>query len=225
MPALACCRISLPVLTVGAIPGGSSAANAQSEPTLNDAPATSEEPQDIIVTAQRYSQRLQNVPISISAIGADELSKRAVSDIKALSGSVPSLNISGPASVNGTNLVSIRGIAGQPLPIGASQATAIYFDGIYLARPDAAFSGWTTSNGLKCCAVRKGRFTDGMRLRALSISSPGRQAIRCGSARISVMATMIPSRRRDRYHCRSAAGLPPGFRAATPIATATSVTQ
>lgn len=94
---------------------------------------------DIIVTAQRRSERLQDVPIAISAVDGEQLAARSVNDLQALSGAVPGLFISGAAGSNGTNLIAIRGVSGQPLPIGASQATAVYLDGVYLSRPDAAF--------------------------------------------------------------------------------------
>lgn len=94
---------------------------------------------DIIVTAQRRSERLQDVPIAISALGADALANRGINSAEDLQGAVPGLSITGFAGVNSTNLVSLRGIAGQPVPIGASQATAVYLDGVFLAKPDAAF--------------------------------------------------------------------------------------
>jgi len=96
---------------------------------------------DIIVTAQRRAQRIQDVPIAITAVASEQIAARNVLTINDLQGSVPGLSIAGFAGVNGTNLISLRGIAGQPVPIGASQATAVYLDGVYLSRPDAAFFG------------------------------------------------------------------------------------
>ena len=127
---LAVSAIGLAAAMVGA---GVSPAHAQT--------ASGAEPTDgdIVVTAQRREERLQDVPISISAIGSEELAARGVSDLSALGATVPGLSISGSGGSNGTNLLSIRGISGQPLPIGASQATAIYLDGVYLPRPDAGF--------------------------------------------------------------------------------------
>ena len=63
------------------------AAPAQSAADTPDA-----QPADIIVTAQRYEQRLQDVPLSISAIGAEELSARGTTDLKDLQYSVPGLS-------------------------------------------------------------------------------------------------------------------------------------
>ncbi|WP_375402989.1 TonB-dependent receptor [uncultured Sphingomonas sp.] len=96
---------------------------------------------DIIVTAQRRAERLQDVPIAISAIGPDTLTRGGAASIADLQGSVPGLTITGSAGLNATNLVSMRGIAGQGVPIGANQATAIYLDGVYLSKPDAGFFG------------------------------------------------------------------------------------
>ncbi|WP_084250456.1 TonB-dependent receptor [Sphingomonas mali] len=98
-------------------------------------------PGDIIVTAQRRAERIQDVPIAITAVSSDQIAARNVVTINDLQGSVPGLSIAGFAGVNGTNLISLRGVAGQPVPIGASQATAVYLDGVYLSRPDAAFFG------------------------------------------------------------------------------------
>lgn len=94
---------------------------------------------EIIVTAQRRAESVQDVPISITALGSESLERLNVTDLSDLSGTVAGLNVTTSAGQNSTNLVSLRGIAGQPLTIGASQATAVYLDGVYLTKPDAAF--------------------------------------------------------------------------------------
>ena len=118
--------------------GVSCPALAQDAPVQTPAEASPTDG-EIVVTAQRREERLQDVPISITAVGSEELAARGVSDLQALGSTVPGLFISGSSASNGTNTLSIRGISGQPLPIGASQATAIYLDGVYLSRPDAGF--------------------------------------------------------------------------------------
>jgi iron complex outermembrane receptor protein len=63
-------------------------ANAQDAPTESeDASST-----DIIVTAQRFEQRLQDVPLSISAISGGELAARGTTDLKDLQYSIPGLS-------------------------------------------------------------------------------------------------------------------------------------
>jgi len=107
------------------------------EETVGDAVTAGE----IIVTAQRRAERLQDVPIAISAVGSDQLAQTGANDLSGLRGSVPGLTISSSAGINVSNLISIRGIGGLAIPIGTSQATAFYLDGVYLSRPDAAFFG------------------------------------------------------------------------------------
>lgn len=104
-----------------------------------DQPATLAE--DVIVTAQRRRERGQDVPIALSVVGQDQLARRGARDLSDLAGAVPGLSIAGFTGGNASNLVSIRGVAGQVLPIGSGQPVAIYLDGVYLSRPDAAFFG------------------------------------------------------------------------------------
>jgi iron complex outermembrane receptor protein len=106
--------------------------------------ATSAAPQslaleEVVVTAQRRQERLQEVPISISAVDAEALSNHTIVDISELRYVVPGLTISYSAGINASNLIAIRGVSGLPSPIGTSQATAVYLDGVYLSRPNAAF--------------------------------------------------------------------------------------
>lgn len=107
--------------------------------------ATSEEvdpaPAEIIVTAQRRAQSIQDVPMAISAISANTLEERGIVSLINLQGVVPGLNISGSSGANGSNMVSIRGIVAQPVVLGTSQPTAVYLDGVYVPRPDGAFFG------------------------------------------------------------------------------------
>ncbi len=95
--------------------------------------------EEVVVTAQRREERLQDVPIAISALGPEDLAKASVTDLAGLRGIVPGLTISYSAGINSSNLVSIRGVPGLTSPIGAGQATAVYLDGVYLPRPNAAF--------------------------------------------------------------------------------------
>ena len=114
-------------------------AHAQEAGPADESDAATGQGNDLIVTAQRRSERLQDVPIAISALGSDQLADAGANDIGALRGAVPGLTISNSAGINASNLVSIRGVGGLAVPIGTSQAVAFYVDGVYLSRPDAAF--------------------------------------------------------------------------------------
>jgi outer membrane receptor for ferrienterochelin and colicin len=80
------------ILAVAAILTISTAANAQDGANAEET-AIDSASGEIIVTAQRREERLQDVPISISAVGSEELAKRNVSDLSGLAGAVPGLSI------------------------------------------------------------------------------------------------------------------------------------
>jgi len=129
------------VLLMVAVPANAQEAGAPQTPTPPSAAASNGQPDntDIVVTAQRRSERLQDVPISITAVGNDDLAKRGIVDVTQLSGAVPGLTIGGAAGGNAGNILSIRGVTGLVQAIGAGQAVGVYLDGVYLSRPDAAF--------------------------------------------------------------------------------------
>ncbi len=79
-------------------------------------------PGDIIVTAQRYKQRLQDVPLSVSAVSGDELEARGTTDLKDLQYSVPGFSTYETGA--GRQTIQLRGIS---TTIGASTVGA-YFD-------------------------------------------------------------------------------------------------
>ncbi len=97
--------------------------------------------EQVVVTAQRRTEKLNDVPIAVTAVGHDELARRSAVDLSDLAGAVPGLSIAGYTGGGASNLLSLRGVAGQVLPIGAGQPVALYLDDVYLSRPDAAFFG------------------------------------------------------------------------------------
>lgn len=93
----------------------------------------------IIVTAQRREESLQNVPIAITAVGGDELSKKGLSDIANLSKITPSLNVASYPDSSTTLTLNMRGQGtGDPGQITKDGGVGIYIDGFYIARPQAA---------------------------------------------------------------------------------------
>ncbi|WP_084758173.1 TonB-dependent receptor [Sphingopyxis macrogoltabida] len=91
------------------------------------AESTDSLPGDIIVTAQRYKQRLQDVPLSVSAVSGDELAARGTTDLKDLQYSVPGFSTYETGA--GRSTVQLRGIA---TTIGSS-TVGVYFDETPLA--------------------------------------------------------------------------------------------
>ncbi|CAB1370563.1 TonB-dependent receptor [Denitratisoma oestradiolicum] len=91
--------------------------------------------EEIIVTAQKRVERLQDVPISISAIGGAQLETRGIEGAANLNGLVPNVTIKAAAPGGGLiAAVSIRGLnQGQPA-IWADPAVGMYMDGVFVGK-------------------------------------------------------------------------------------------
>lgn len=86
--------------------------------------------QDIVVTAQGRSQRLQDVPISASVVGGAALQSGNLRNLEELTTRLPAVKLTpGPAS----DLLNIRGI-GSGLNGGFEQSVATFVDGAYRGR-------------------------------------------------------------------------------------------
>jgi iron complex outermembrane recepter protein len=92
--------------------------------------------QEIIVTAQRRSENLQDVPLSISAINGDKLD--AISsggqDVRALSARVPSLVVESSFGRTFPRFY-IRGLGNTDFDFNASQPVSLVYDDVVLENP------------------------------------------------------------------------------------------
>lgn len=106
------------------------------------APAFAQEPtddarlDDIIVTAQRREENLQDVPVSVAILGGETLAavSGAGADIRALSGRVPSLNIESSFGRTFPRFY-IRGLGNTDFDLNASQPVSLVYDDVVLENP------------------------------------------------------------------------------------------
>lgn len=85
--------------------------------------------EEIIVTAQRREQNLQDVPIAVNAFSSAMIEERRISDFQSLSTSVPSLSIN---SLSKSRLnPSLRGGSSSLASAGAEQAVGLFIDDQY----------------------------------------------------------------------------------------------
>ncbi|WP_374346301.1 TonB-dependent receptor [Phenylobacterium sp.] len=93
--------------------------------------------EEVVVTAQKRETNLQDTPIAISAMGADQMQARHVQTIEDLSdGAIPSLRVAPFFARHSALTLGMRGIgalgdANQP---ARDQAVGVYVDGVYLGR-------------------------------------------------------------------------------------------
>jgi len=83
---------------------------------------------EIIVTAQRREQNIQDIPLSVSAISASSLSDGGVLDISRLKLLVPGMNF-GQTGVYAH--VAVRGARTEAIQVNTQPIISSYSDGIY----------------------------------------------------------------------------------------------
>ncbi|HET9865515.1 MAG TPA: TonB-dependent receptor, partial [Steroidobacteraceae bacterium] len=93
--------------------------------------------EEIVVTAQKREQNVQNVPIAISAFTAETLQAKDVGEIGALTRLAPNVNLDTGSPFSGDTSVlsaSIRGIGQDDFAFNLDPGVGVYLDGVYLAR-------------------------------------------------------------------------------------------
>ena len=90
---------------------------------------------DIVVTARRRDEALQDVPISVSAISGEQLSRSGVTDVQGLQYRTPSLSITSAQSQRNTVAFSLRGQRTQETQLFTDPPVGTYFAEVVQPRP------------------------------------------------------------------------------------------
>jgi len=106
-------------------------APAAAPPTAAANPAALEE---IVVTAQRREEKLQETPLAITAITSEDLRQRGIESVNDLSAQAPNLFARPNPGAAGIATIGIRGaVSGQPA-IWVDSPVGVYLDGVYLGK-------------------------------------------------------------------------------------------
>lgn len=124
--------VSVLALTI-ALAGASGSAFAQTSTT---GPVVEE----VIVTAQKRSERLQSVPVSITAIEAKTLDDLAIDNARDFVQFAPSLNFQAADEARLFNF-SIRGIGTESFSVGVEPSVSTIVDGVVYTRVGSVFDG------------------------------------------------------------------------------------
>lgn len=90
--------------------------------------------EEVLVTAQRREQKLQDVPIAITAISGAQIENRGITNVQALEAFTPNLQIS-PTPGNSTAAqIAIRGSTTNNPALTLEPAVGIYVDGVYIGK-------------------------------------------------------------------------------------------
>lgn len=95
--------------------------------------------EEVVVTAQKRSERLIEVPISISTVSKEAIEQTGVKELKELGSLTPNLQISQNSDF-GTQ-ITIRGVGANSRNIGFDSRVGVYLDGVYIGQSPAANQG------------------------------------------------------------------------------------
>lgn len=94
---------------------------------------------EIIVTAQRREENLQDVPISVSAFTAEQMAERGTTDISRLEGQVPGFTFGRSGS---DARPAIRGVRTENVGVNGDTTIGFFIDGVYQSRASQATTGF-----------------------------------------------------------------------------------
>ncbi len=94
--------------------------------------------EEVVVTARKRSESLQEVPLSVSAMNAEELAVNGAANIGDIQSQIPGLTAYAARGTSSTLTAYIRGV-GQSDPLyGVEPGVGLYLDDVYIARPQGA---------------------------------------------------------------------------------------
>lgn len=94
--------------------------------------------EDIVVTARKQAESLQQTPISVTAMTGEMMERRNIVQADQIADSTPNLVIAQQPTAMGAATVNIRGIGQTDPSMGLDTAVGIYLDGVYVARTAGA---------------------------------------------------------------------------------------
>ena len=93
---------------------------------------------EIVVTARRRNEILQDVPVAVTAYSGEALEAQGALDITDIGDTTPNVTLEASRATNSTLTAFIRGVGQQDPVAGFEQGVGIYLDDVYLNRPQAA---------------------------------------------------------------------------------------
>jgi iron complex outermembrane receptor protein len=102
---------------------------------------------EIVVTAQKRTERLMNVPISITALSGAAINETGAKNLVELQGVAPGLYLSGNTGYSVTP-IAIRGVSGTGNALG-DEPVAVYVDGMFQNAQTVSISDFLDIGGIE----------------------------------------------------------------------------
>lgn len=98
--------------------------------------ARDQAPGEIVVTARKRDERLQDTPIAVTAFSAAALASRGIDSFKNFANAVPNVDINGGIPNGGGSAVQmfIRGVGQDDYSFPNEPGVGLYIDGVYITR-------------------------------------------------------------------------------------------
>jgi len=93
-------------------------------------PAFSQGLEEIIVTARKREESLQNAPLNVSAISQERIEKFDVTSLEKIASMTPQFFVGRASNGSGAQM-TLRGIGSNSTSIGIEQSVAVILDGVY----------------------------------------------------------------------------------------------
>jgi iron complex outermembrane receptor protein len=91
--------------------------------------------EEIVVTAQKREQSLQDVPIAVTAVTQENLQANRIYTVNDLSAIAPGVTVKPSAGGISTPSFTIRGQVSFGVVAGSDKQVSIYIDGVYISSP------------------------------------------------------------------------------------------
>ncbi len=128
-------RCALAVAVTAAL--GSMPVHAQ-QATAADAGSQAVQLDSVSVTAQRREEQVQDTPVVITVLNAEELKRKQVSRVDDLKFHVPNITIDQNTSTSSGAKIFLRGVGQDESMFTADPAVAIYIDDVYIPRQNGS---------------------------------------------------------------------------------------
>ncbi len=116
---------------------------------LTGSPAFSQALDEIVVSAQKREQNIQDVPVAVSAFDSQSLREQGIQEIVDLNFASPSVNFTVQQNKVSNNPLRIRGFGTTGTNPAFEGAVGTYIDGVYRSRPGFALATFNDIQNLE----------------------------------------------------------------------------
>ncbi len=91
--------------------------------------------EEVLVTAQKRSQNVQNIPITIQALTAKDINQLGIKSSTDIAQAIPNVDIALPSGAGSQPIITIRGIGVNDFDTNNAGPNGVYVDEVYLSAP------------------------------------------------------------------------------------------